>query len=948
MLNSLSDIAKAKFHNVAIRIRAVVSGKSSSPYKIPKVIEVKCLGCDDDACKYRKVKELIIKPKDETFLLFIDVPTTKLVSIVKTVFTIPCKHLSVTVIETQNVLRIFVAQPPGEDRTKWMSAQTSYFVGHDIDANHTFYLNGYSTVDPKTQIATYVFSSAEKAKSDIESFELSPKVQLRLEEFRFDGKTVDEVFGYLNELYMSYALNVTKIYGRFLLHLAVDLVFHSALEFTLPGGRLQPARLDAIVLGDTRCGKGHVAEGLARYYGIGEMVGAENCFSGNVKVLTKEYGSIEIRKVIGDITLMNRYGSWIKSVIKNYGKQQTVEAVFRHSSSRRAIKVHVTLNHNWRRLDGTKVTTKDLVIGDQIKFVRYERQLTYVSSEYEKGQDYKNGIVHGLIFGDGHGSRRGYSIQICCDVEDVLPYFDEFEKRVHYYPSKNGMPTVKLRKDYIEWRFKSTQNLKELPIGNESEAYLVGFFRGWLAADGNGSGRPGTGLTGDRKYLQWAMKIMPKFGYYFHQLKTSRLVTNFGVRKRDTCSVGISSLSLTADDFLLRRKAKRFSEYEHNKSDFTFRGITPNSQKVEDVYCANVPTTHDFVLDEGLLTCNCTFAGLVGGAQQIGNHWVISWGRIPLNDRGLVIIDEASELQDTDWTRLSRIRSEGVAEVTKIQQQVTNARCRLLFLANPPSKAMANYTFGIHALKDLVHAPEDIARFDFACIVSHEEVSVENINKNYETTKYLYPQTNERDLIMWIWSRSGAQIQFSDDAMEEIYETSNRLGGFYDIGIPLIQGENIRFKLAKIAIAFAGRLYSAAQNGSVLKVKRLHVKCAATFIRALYKSDVNGYYDHSWQRKELNPSLQQENIKALVAYFNAYQSQEDAYQYLLNNTYVNSRDVQEHLNVSQQVANEIISKLIKFKCIVKKESSFSSGAYLKTSHFTRWLRDRVRAARRKR
>lgn len=620
MLNSLSDIAKARFHNMNIRIRAVVSGKSSSPYKIPKVIEVKCLGCDNDACKYRKVRELIIKPKDETFLLFIDVPTTRLVSIVKTVFTIPCKHLSVTVIETQNVLRIFVAQPPGEDRTKWMSAQTSYFVGHDIDANHTFYLNGYSTVDPKTQIATYVFSSAEKAKSDIESFELSPKVQLRLEEFREDGKTVDDVFAYLNELYMSYALNVTKIYGRFLLHLAVDLVFHSALEFTLPGGRLQPARLDAIVLGDTRCGKGHVAEGLARYYGIGEMVGAENC----------------------------------------------------------------------------------------------------------------------------------------------------------------------------------------------------------------------------------------------------------------------------------------------------------------------------------------TFAGLVGGAQQIGNHWVISWGRIPLNDRGLVIIDEASELQDTDWTRLSRIRSEGVAEVTKIQQQVTNARCRLLFLANPPSKAMANYTFGIHALKDLVHAPEDIARFDFACIVSHEEVSVENINKNYETTKYLYPQTNERDLIMWIWSRSGAQIQFSDDAMEEIYETSNRLGGFYDIGIPLIQGENIRFKLAKIAIAFAGRLYSAAQNGSVLKVKRLHVKCAATFIRALYKSDVNGYYDHSWQRKELNPLLQQENIKALVAYFNAYQSQEDAYQYLLNNTYVNSRDVQEHLNVSQQVANEIISKLIKFKCIVKKESSFSSSSYLKTSHFTRWLRDRVRAARRKR
>ena len=619
MLNSLSEIAKAKYHNTAIRIRAVITGKSATPYKIPYTVEVKCLGCDDDACKYRKKKELTVEPKDERFLLFIDVSTTRLVTIIKSVFMIPCKRLSVEVTETQNVLRIFVSQPPGEDRTKWMSAQTSYFVGHDIDSNHTYYLNGYSTVDPKTQIATYVFSSADKAKSDIESFELSSKVRSQLEEFQEDCDDVSEVYAYLDGLYESYALNVTKIYGRFLLHLAVDLVFHSALEFTLPGGKPQPARLDAIVLGDTRCGKGHVAEGLSRYYGIGEVVGAENS----------------------------------------------------------------------------------------------------------------------------------------------------------------------------------------------------------------------------------------------------------------------------------------------------------------------------------------TFAGLVGGAQQISNHWVISWGRIPLNDRGLVIVDEASELKDTDWTRLSRIRSEGIAEVTKIQQQITNARCRLLFLANPPSKAMANYTFGIHALRDLVHAPEDIARFDFACIVSHEEVSIEAINKRYGTTKYLYTQNQERDLIMWIWSRECSQIKFTDDAMEEIYTTSNRLGKFYDIGIPLIQGENVRFKIAKIAIAFAGRLFSMTDNGRVLKVKRLHVQCAAAFIRGLYTADVNGYYDHSWQRKELNPNLQQTNISALVAYFNAYQSQDDAYQYLLNNTYINSRDVQEHLNVSQQTSVEIISKLLKYKCIVKKDTSATSSSYLKTSHFTRWLRDRVRAARRK-
>jgi len=619
MLNSLSDIARAKFHNAPIRIRAIVSGKSATPYKIPKNIDVKCLGCGDPKCKYKEPKTLIVEPKDETFLQFIDVHTNKLRGIVKAIFRVPCENFGIEVTDTQNVLRIFVSQPPGEDRTKWMSSQTSYFVGHDIDSNHTYYLSGYSTVDPKNQVTTYVFSEAEKAKSDIESFELSKKSRSCLLEFsQPQCKDVDDVYEYLGRLYDSYALNVTKIYDRFLLHLAIDLVFHSALEFKLPKGRIQPARVDAIVLGDTRCGKGNVAEGLSRYYGIGEVVGAENC----------------------------------------------------------------------------------------------------------------------------------------------------------------------------------------------------------------------------------------------------------------------------------------------------------------------------------------SFAGLVGGAQQIGNHWVISWGRIPLNDRGLVIIDEASELRDSDWTRLSRIRSEGIAEVTKIQQQLTNARCRLLFLANPPSKAMSNYTFGIHALKDLVHAPEDIARFDFACIVSHEEVSVEHINRQYSTTTPMYSGAQERELIMWIWSRASSQITFTDEAMDEIFKTSNRLGKFYDIGIPLIQGENVRFKLAKLAIAFAGRLYSATKDGSALQIKRLHIRCAAAFFRALYTSDVNGYYDHSWQRKELNPSLQKENIEALIAYFNAYRSQDDAYQYLLNNTYITSRDLMEHLNVSPQTSIEIVSKLIKFKCIVKREGLSSGSTYLKTSHFTRWLRDKVRAARR--
>lgn len=614
-MHKLGDIAKAEFHNSPILIKAVISGKSATPYKIPKIVRIECNG-DECQCGMNGGKEITILPHDERFLMFIDVSTSRIPSVIKAYARVKCKDLKCDIKETQNVLRIFISQPTGEKRTEWNAAQVSYFVGHNIDANVTYELNGYSTVDPKSQIATYVFVDAKKAKTDIESFELSKKTHARLKAFQRKFESVEDVFAYLGELYESYALNVTKIYERFLLHLAVDIVFHSALEMKLPNGRMQPARIDAIVLGDTRCGKGHVAEGLAGYYNVGEVVGAENC----------------------------------------------------------------------------------------------------------------------------------------------------------------------------------------------------------------------------------------------------------------------------------------------------------------------------------------TFAGLVGGAQQIGSHWVISWGRIPLNDRGIVVVDEASELQATDWTRLSRIRSEGVAEVAKIVQQMTNARTRLLFLANPPSRAMASYTFGIHALRDLVHAPEDIARFDFACIVSHDEVPIENINRMHGTTKELYSAALERELIMWIWSRSSDQIVFTEKAMEEIFATSNRFGKTYDIGIPLVQGENIRIKISKIAISFAGRLYSCNDDGSKIIVKQLHVQCAAAFLQGLYKSDVNGYYEHSLQNKALNPELQQKNIDGLVAYFKAYKDQDDIYQYLLNNNFITAKDIVEYLGVDQSISVEFIHKLLHFRCVIKKGQN---QAYVKTSHFTKWLRAKISANRKK-
>jgi DNA replicative helicase MCM subunit Mcm2 (Cdc46/Mcm family) len=183
---------------------------------------------------------------------------------------------------------------------------------------------------------------------------------------------------------------------------------------------------------------------------------------------------------------------------------------------------------------------------------------------------------------------------------------------------------------------------------------------------------------------------------------------------------------------------------------------------------------------------NCSFAGLVGGVQQLGSHWVITWGKIPLNDCGILTVDESGGMEENMWGKLSRVRSEGIAEITKIQTETANARTRLLWVCNAPNRTIASYTYGIQAINDLIKAPEDVARFDYVLVVAHDEVKGNVINKRREPLPILHDAKLEQELIMWCWSRKPNEVRFEPEAIKSIYERSVGLEKIYDFSIPLI------------------------------------------------------------------------------------------------------------------------------------------------------------------
>ena len=119
-----------------------------------------------------------------------------------------------------------------------------------------------------------------------------------------------------------------------------------------------------------------------------------------------------------------------------------------------------------------------------------------------------------------------------------------------------------------------------------------------------------------------------------------------------------------------------------------------------------------------------SIAGLIGGLQKMfDKQWDVTWGKLPQNNRRLVIIDEASGMDEKFFGQLSSIRSSGVATIDKIASQRTEAKTRILWLSNPRGGlTVGQYSSGISVIQTLCKSPEDIARWDMAIIVAKDDI----------------------------------------------------------------------------------------------------------------------------------------------------------------------------------------------------------------------------------
>jgi hypothetical protein len=340
-------------------------------------------------------------------------------------------------------------------------------------------------------------------------------------------------------------------------------------------------------------------------------------------------------------------------------------------------------------------------------------------------------------------------------------------------------------------------------------------------------------------------------------------------------------------------------------------------------------------LGERLECKNATVAGLLGGVQQLGTgRWFITWGFIPRHDKRLVILEELKGTPPEVISKLTDMRSSGVAEISKIEKQRTYARTRIIGISNPRSdRPISAYSYGIEAIKELIHGLEDIRRFDAFLITCNNDVDLKKLNKIVHVNGNVEKYENElcRSLILWAWTRDPSKVVIDDEVAEEIMQATNRLCDKYTDAIPILDKGSARYKIARLAISLACRTFSCTDDLLGVKVRPCHVQFIEKFLDETYSSKYFGYKDFTesvnMASELLDPDSLQEKIASLPF-------PHDFVEMMLRKSDIELQDLQDWSGWDRVDAAELLSIFVRKHALVR-----DNRGYRKTPSFISFLKE---------
>ena len=169
--------------------------------------------------------------------------------------------------------------------------------------------------------------------------------------------------------------------------------------------------------------------------------------------------------------------------------------------------------------------------------------------------------------------------------------------------------------------------------------------------------------------------------------------------------------------------------------------------------------------------------------------------------------------------------------------------------------------------------------------------------------------------------RKPEQIHFTDEATQFVFKVANNLGKRFSAKVCLIQSEDIRFKIARIAAAAAGRTFST-KDGINLLVNKAHVQFAFNFLYHIYDKPCSGYAALSDTENARSTLRNPEEVRGIIL-DTVPGAALDIVDGFLEHKQLRARDLADYAGIQVPYAQDVIAELVRNRAIIKDYKGYA-------------------------
>jgi len=356
-----------------------------------------------------------------------------------------------------------------------------------------------------------------------------------------------------------------------------------------------------------------------------------------------------------------------------------------------------------------------------------------------------------------------------------------------------------------------------------------------------------------------------------------------------------------------------------------------------------------------------TRSGLLAGVRMFNGKPSISWGKIPMNDMGIVIIDELSNLDVQTLQDMTPSRSDGILDMAMITSGTAYARTAKIMLSNPrvwKTEDARSSQYGVMEIKNFCTKDEVASRFDYVLYVKQSDVPVSSLQSSYTPISNIFTPLQCQTHLKWAKSRKPDQIVYEEGVTELIHSIQNEMSAKFHESTQFVNTE-MRAKICRMAISVAAITVSTPDDDyEKIMVRKEHVEFIRDMLMKTYcgpNLQMDIYSEAVSRSKKLGnmdfmanifkyipcePLMQHDDFTTndLIQIFFDYLGLVSANKIFMTGARDDRPQSRTIGGPPYQNIHKLIGTLVARNCF----SRTRSGRYKKTEMFNLWLKDYVR------